>query len=139
MTTRGSLKNGDNCMAQRYACVACLIAMAIVLGIGTLASANPRYDAWQAQHPFIQTAWNTYPYEGGTIDVEYFLNSGLNTAWDGVRSGSWRSTHPMNKGLPILVMAKLAEQPDLAGFLADHKEAKQAHENIIGTILGDED
>ena len=78
MTTRRSLRNGDNCIAQRRTCVACLIAMAIALGLGTPAGANPRYDAWQAQHPYVLTAYVTHPIEGGgELDLDYFLGSGL--------------------------------------------------------------
>ena len=75
MTSRWSLRNGDNCIAQRRTCVACVIAMAIALGLGTpAASANERYDTWQAQHPFVLAAWATHLAEGGgELNLEYFL------------------------------------------------------------------
>ncbi len=70
-----------------------------MLGLGTPASANPRYDAWQAQHPYILTAWSTHPplkippAYGVELDVVSFLGSGLNTAWEG-RCG-YSSMRPM--------------------------------------------
>ena len=120
-------------------CACCLLAACIAPALTSLALANERYDAWQAQRPFVQTAWATHAHGGGdTVDLDYFHGSGLNTFWDGVRSGSWKSRHPNSKGLPTLVMAYLADAPDLPGFLDDLNKCRQAHSNIVGFILGDE-
>jgi hypothetical protein len=116
-----------------------ILALVITLGVGALAFANERYDAWQAQRPFTQTAWATHaPGGGDTVDLDYFNGAGLNTFWDGVRSGSWASQHPDSQGLPTLVMAYLADEPDLPGFIDDLNKSRQAHRNMVGLILGDE-
>ncbi len=139
MTTRRRLRNGENCIAHRYACVSCVIAMAIVLGLGTLASANPRYDAWQAQHPFIFAAWATHPAGGGgELDLDYFLNAGLNTAFDGRCAYNSHRAMPDLKGLPIVYMVYGDRLPDLDGFIADFSKAREHHNNITILLLGDE-
>ena len=98
--------------------------------------ANERYQSWQQQHPFIQSAWDTHRYEGGEeVEMPYFIGSGLNTFWDGVRGGSETSKHPLSRGLPTLLMAELRS---LDKFRTDFKEAQYAHSNVIGVILGDE-
>ena len=119
-----------------------LTSVIIMLALCRLGDGNERYDAWQARHPFTQTAWGTHRYAGGEeVDLDYFRGSGLNTFWDGVRSGSGASKHPYSQGLPTLLMASLGSKrvwPDLPTFLADFELAQTAHENIIGVILGDE-
>ncbi|MCK4323105.1 MAG: hypothetical protein KAW89_01145, partial [Armatimonadetes bacterium] len=115
------------------------IAMAIVLGVGTPASANPRYDAWQAQHPFVLAAWATHPAGGGgELDLDYFLNAGLNTAFDGRCAYNAQRPMPDLKGLPIIYMVYMNRMPDLDGFIADFGKARQHHENIVIVLLGDE-
>jgi hypothetical protein len=100
------------------------------------AHANERYRAWQEKHPFTQSAWETHRYAGGEeVDMPYFVGSGLNTFWDGVRGGSEASQHPHSQGLPTLLMAELRS---LDLFQADFSKAQTAHANLIGVILGDE-
>ena len=116
-----------------------LPALVVTLALGAAAVANDRYDAWQADRPFVQTAWGTHRLTGGdTVDLDYFHGSGLNTFWDGVRSGSWEWKHPDSQGLPTLVMTYLADEPDLPGFRDDFEKCRKAHRNIVGFILGDE-
>lgn len=109
------------------------------VSLGSLAAetgVNDRYQAWQAKHPFTQSAWATHRYEGGEeVDMPYFVGSGLNTFWDGVRSGSEGSKHSHTKGLPTLLMGNILT---LDGFVADFTEAQKAHSNLVGVILGDE-
>ena len=100
---------------------------------------NDRCDAWQADRPFVQTAWATHQVAGGdTVDLDYFHGSGLNTFWDGVRSGSSKWEYPDSQGLPTLVMTILAGEPNLAAFLRDFERCRKAHSNMVGFILGDE-
>lgn len=100
-----------------------------------------RNRTWQAFRPFTQTAWTTHDTTSASneVDVPYFLGSGLNTVWDGVRSGSSSWQHPNSHGLPTLLMAYQAEQPDLSGFISDFNVARNVfHSNLIGVNLGDE-
>ncbi len=125
-----------------------LFVMILAALIASPASASPavvsesvtRYRTWQAFRPFTQTAWATHLLTSAPNDVKvpYFLGSGLNTVWDGVRSGSSSWQHPNSHGLPTLTMAMQAEQPDLNGFIDDFNLAKTFHSNLTGVILGDE-
>ena len=120
---------------QQYA----LLAIIITVGFTPAALANERYDAWQAQRPFVQTAWASHTVGGGdVVDLDFFHGSGLNTFWDGVRTGSWDWKHPDSQGLPTLLMSYLSEKPDLPAFLDDYAKAKKKHSQIIGLVLGDE-
>ena len=112
----------------------------LLLGLAHVVWASERYDAWQSNRPFTQTAWQTHRYQGGEqVNLEYFHESGLNTFFDGVRSGSESSKHPYSRSLPTVLLAALGYEPkDLPRFQDDFKKARATHKNLIGVILGDE-
>jgi len=110
------------------------------LGWTFFVGAAERYDRWQSQRPFTQTAWQTHRYQGGEpVNLDYFHGSGLNTFFDGVRSGAESSKHSISRGLPTLIIAALGSEPrDLPRFQDDFRQARAVHENLIGVVLGDE-
>ena len=122
-------------LAQRLL-VAALVA---VLPLTASAYANERYDAWQAERPYTLGAWASHNYGGGgTLDVEYFRASGLNTAMDNRCSyGSSREMVDVG-GLPLIYQVYADNRPDLPGFIADFEKARKHHRNIVALLLGDE-
>jgi len=133
------IPNTDSATVRVGVRVLWLIAMAVALNFTTASSANPRYDAWQARHPYTLSAWNTHDKGGGgELDLDYFLASGLNTAWGG--RCSYNSQRPFAdlKGLPTIYTVYADRQPDLEGFIADLNKAREHYPNIIALLLGDE-
>ena len=118
----------------------CFMGLFALLALNCSAMAGTRFERWQSTRPLTLTAWGTHDITSAPneIDVPYFLGSGLNTAWDGVRSGSSSWAHPNTNGLPSLLMAYQAETPDVQGFIDDFNEARGLQSNITGVVLGDE-
>ena len=86
-----------------------LCSIFLLIGLANVVWASERYDTWQSNRPFTQTAWQTHRYQGGEqVNLEYFHGSGLNTFFDGVRSGSESSNHPYSCGLPTVLLAAFA-------------------------------
>ena len=100
---------------------------------------NERYERWQADKPFTLAGYGTHNYGGGgTLDVDYFINSGLNTAHD--TRNNFNSKQPMVEfgDLPLFFFVYIDRMPDLEGFIADFEKARKHYKNIIGLQLGDE-
>ena len=113
-----------------------LILFALLAG---RAHGNERYDRWQADKPFTLAGYGTHNYGGGgTLDVDYFINSGLNTAHD--TRNNFNSKQPMVEfgDLPLFFFVYIDRMPDLEGFIADFEKARKHYKNIIGLQLGDE-
>ncbi len=103
------------------------------------AAANERYEAWQADRPYTLAGYGTHDYGGGgTLDLEYFLASGLNTAHD--THCSYNSQRSMVEvgDLPVFYFVYGDRLPDLDGFIADFEKARKFYRNIVGLQLGDE-
>ena len=68
----------------------CFLGLFALLALHSIALAGTRYERWQSTRPLTLTAWMTHDYSSTPheVNVPYFEGSGLNTAWDGVRSGS---------------------------------------------------
>jgi hypothetical protein len=101
-------------------------------------SINPRYDAWQAAHPYTLAAWATHDVGGGgKLDLDYFLGSGLNTAFEG--RNAYNSQRPMADlgNLPVIYHVYGDRLPDLEGFIADFQRARERY-NLVALLLGDE-
>ncbi len=103
------------------------------------APANERYETWQARRPYTLAGYGTHDHGGGgTLDVGYFLDSGLNTAHD-TRCSYNADRAMVDVGdLPMVYLVYGNRLPDLEGFVADFEKARRHYRNIIALQLGDE-
>ena len=101
--------------------------------------ANERFERWQSGRPYTLAGWATHDYGGGgTLDVAYFLGSGLNTAMDGRCAYNANRTMVDVGDLPLVYMVYANKVPDLEGFIADFEKARKHYSNITALLLGDE-
>ena len=117
----------------------CALAMVVLTCISGAASANERYETWQADKPYTLAGYGTHDYGGGgKLDVDYFLGSGLNTAHD-TRCSYNANREMVDVGdLPLVYFVYGNKLPDLEGFIADFEKARKYYKNIIALQLGDE-
>jgi len=117
----------------------CAAVFGLLACLAVSAWANDRYDAWQADWPYTLAGYGTHKYGGGgTLDIDDFLASGLNTA-HGTRC-IYNSERPMADvgDLPLIYLVYADELPDLEGFVADFERARKHYKNIVALQLGDD-
>ena len=121
------------------ACAPLLAAFIVLTLLAGHVRANERYETWQADKPYTLAGYGTHNYGGGgTLDIDYFLGSGLNTAHD-LHCGYNSARAMVEVGdLPVIYFVYIDRQPDLEGFIADFEKARQHYKNIIALQLGDE-
>ena len=133
------MKLGDPKQARRRQRVGLVLAVGLVASLAGVAGANERYERWQADKPYTLAGYGTHNSGGGgTLDIDYFLDSGLNTAHD--QRNNFNSQRPMVEvgDLPVFYFVYIDRIPDLEGFIADFAKARKHYKNIIGLQLGDE-
>ncbi len=116
-----------------------VLAAGLAAFLAEAVGANERYERWQADKPYTLAGYGTHDYGGGgTLDIDYFLNSGLNTAHD--TRNNFNSQREMVEvgDLPVFYFVYADRMPDLEGFIADFERARKHYRNIIGLQLGDE-
>ena len=129
------------CWNRRTSCqsVPLAVAFGVLAMLPGVVCANERYERWQADKPYTLSAFGTHNYGGGgKLDIDYFLGSGLNTAFD-LRCAYNSERGMVDVGdLPLVYFVYADKLLDLEGFIADFERARKHYKNIIALHLGDE-
>ena len=133
------MKSGNSKRIMRLQRLRCVLAMVLLASLVGAARANERYESWQADKPYTLAGYGTHDSGGGgKLDINYFLDSGLNTAHDTRNNYNSRRQMVEVGDLPLFYYVYGDPMPDLDGFIADFEKARKHYRNIIGLQLGDE-
>ena len=79
-----------------------VLAVVLLASLVGAARANERYERWQADKPYTLAGYGTHDYGGGgKLEIDCFLDSGLNTAHDTRSNANSREVPRAGHAVPV--------------------------------------